>query len=118
MLTIKYIYILGVLVYPFLFVCIWFVTFGGAGIRMERLSAAAGLCCHNVNLNPEFIKNLTNLDDVITTTDPSLCVLASGAPADCNPCSVKLMSNLTYKQLALQVEIFRLQTKGGYLVFC
>ena len=35
---------------PVVYVFLWMTIFGGAGLRMEREAAGAGLCCHNINM--------------------------------------------------------------------
>ncbi len=40
-------FINGTLTAPVLYSCMWLVIFGGAGLRLERQSAEAGLCCQD-----------------------------------------------------------------------
>ena len=41
-------FIAGTMAAPVVYVFMWLVIFGGAGMRLEREAAANGLCCHNI----------------------------------------------------------------------
>ena len=49
-------FIFGVMAAPVIYVSLWFIMFGGAGLRMEREAANNGLCCHNLEV-PGFPKS-------------------------------------------------------------
>ena len=44
-------FIAGTMIAPVVYVFLWMTIFGGAGLRMEREAAGAGLCCHNINMS-------------------------------------------------------------------
>jgi len=82
-------FIFGVIIAPVVYISMWFVMFGGSGLRMEREAANTGLCCHN--LATSVVHQLAlETPLAIVTTNEQLC----GAEA-CSPCSISLVSALT-----------------------
>jgi len=82
-------FIFGVMVAPVVYVSMWFIMFGGSGLRMEREAANTGLCCHNLEMS--VVHQLGHeTPGALVNTDDRLC----GAE-DCSPCSSSLVLALT-----------------------
>jgi hypothetical protein len=81
-------FIFGTMVAPTVYVSMWFIMFGGAGLRMEREAANTGLCCHNLNMAA--VTRL-GLETPLATVNPKeeLC-----GPDGCSPCSEALLAGL------------------------
>jgi len=83
-------FIAGTMAAPVVYVFMWLVIFGGAGMRLEREAAAAGLCCHNIDMNVVQRAAGAGPDGVVVLA--GLC----GMGEECNPCSEQLATNTTW----------------------
>ena len=64
-------FIFGVMAAPVIYVSLWFIMFGGAGLRMEREAANNGLCCRNSrSLEPGKSQGIRWWDMVFQTQPP------------------------------------------------
>ena len=86
----------GTLTTPFIYISMWMVIFGGAGIHQERSAATAGLCCPDKSgwfLTPERINNSlhsrVDLTNVIQP-DSSLWMCQGNG---CGPCAMQVLES-------------------------
>jgi len=95
-------FIAGTMAAPVVYVFMWLIIFGGAGLRMEREAAQHDLCCHNIDMNTVYLGSLNNPDTIITVSD-DLCTGDS-----CNTCTKTLLGmgqHMTYKYLWQEAEL-------------
>jgi len=81
-------FIFGVMAAPVIYVSLWFIMFGGAGLRMEREAANNGLCCHNLEVS------LVQQLGLETPLAPVLPGAALCGTEPCSPCSLALLTGL------------------------
>ena len=86
----------GTLTTPFIYISMWMVIFGGAGIHQERSAATAGLCCKDQSgwfLSPDRINNSihsrVDLTNVIKP-DSSLWMCQGNG---CGPCAMQVLES-------------------------
>ena len=94
-------FIAGTMLAPVIYVFLWMTIFGGAGLRMEREAAGAGLCCHNLNMTHIMLRQH---DSSLVTINHSECLNSS-----CNECSMNLMReqlNKTFTELNQDINSF------------
>ena len=105
-------FINGTLTAPIIYTFLWLVIFGGAGIRQERESANAGLCCpakdENGTLTEGWFLNNTDLNSTLYSRDidPTDVLVAESSywmciDGDCGPCAKSVLNakdkiNMTY----------------------
>ena len=95
----------GVMGAPVIYVFMWFIIFGGAGMRMEREAAQNNLCCHNIDMHT--VINLAMAEPFkIVNKEDSICT-----EGQCNPCSTFLLSklleeNMTYSHWKEEIKMF------------
>jgi len=78
-------FITGTMAAPVVYVFMWMIIFGGAGLRMEREAAGNNLCCHNFNMTT-VINMAAETPDKIISFDDDLC-----KKGDCNDCSTRTL---------------------------
>ena len=94
----------GTLTTPFIYISLWMVIFGGAGIHQERSAARAGLCCADQSgwfLTPDMINNSihsnVNLTEVIEPAKSLWMCQGNGCGACANQVlEAKGRTNATY----------------------
>jgi len=96
-------FIAGTMAAPSVYVFMWLVIFGGAGLRMEREAAMHDLCCHNVNTS-HLMHLAENSPDSALAFSNSLCV-----DDGCNPCSqnileTKISEGNTFNSIGLEIK--------------
>lgn len=109
-------FINGTMTAPVAFCFIWFCTFGGSGLRMERHAAGLGLCCdHHLNLTTVAATSNATSNDVIMPhlLDKRLCHVNPDGYSTCDACSVAFWNRFSSSHWRMRsVDI---QAKSGYL---
>jgi len=98
-------FIAGTMAAPVIYVFMWMIIFGGAGLRMEREAAQNDLCCHNIDMGRVFNLSVTGQSALISLDD-GLC-----DAKECNSCASKLLTktinaSMTYEDLKNEAELF------------
>ena len=94
----------GVIGAPVIYVFMWFIIFGGAGMRMEREAAQNNLCCHNIDMDT--VMNLAMAEPFnIVSKEDSICI-----DGKCNPYSSFILGklledNMTYSPWKEEITI-------------
>jgi len=98
-------FITGTMAAPVIYVFMWMIIFGGAGLRMEREAAQNDLCCHNIDMDRVFNLSLSGPGSLVSLSD-SLCTGDS-----CNSCTITLLGKQieqgrTYSHIQEEAELF------------
>lgn len=80
-------FIMGTMAAPTVYVFMWMIIFGGAGLRMEREAAGSDICCHNVNMSHLLEATRAGPPEQLITFSADLCM-----GGDCSACSVRLLT--------------------------
>merc|ERR1719244_750375 len=84
-------FITGTMAAPVVYVFMWMIIFGGAGLRMEREAAGQDLCCHNINMTT-VIGLATDSPTSKISFDDGLCNYdKTKKSAECNDCTKRTL---------------------------
>jgi len=95
-------FILGTMAAPTIYVSLWFILFGGSGLRMEREAAEAGLCCHNLDINEVQLLSIESPSSQVSLND-SLC--GSKDCSDCTKSLVVSIGNISYSAWSREMSM-------------
>jgi len=87
--------ITGTMAAPVIYVFMWLIIFGGAGLRMEREAASMDLCCHNINVS-RILNLATQSPDNQLILSNTLC-----KEGECSSCSGTILNNYINKSVRL-----------------